>query len=113
MGSFPELCNLISSGKWVEFFDFAPQFVSAIHRFGHKSVFNPSVTISTVHSAKGMEADSVIILDAVSMIIHNSMRAKECFDEECRIAYVAVTRAKKRLWIVSDRKAKYKMEIPV
>ncbi len=112
-GASPELCNLISSGKWVEFFDFAPQFVSAIHRFGHKSVFNPSVIVSTVHSAKGMEADNVIILDAVSTITNNAMRDPDCFDEECRIAYVAVTRAKKRLWIVSDRKAKYRMEIPI
>lgn len=111
-GATPALCDLIRSGMWAEFFEFAPTFVAAIEKFGVAACFEPRVTVSTVHSAKGMESDNVIILDSVGQIVHNASQEQSVFDEECRIAYVACTRARRGLWVVSDHRAKYRMEIP-
>lgn len=62
-----------------------------------------SITISTIHSAKGLEFDNVIILDAVDNIFPSTtvmdIGSKED-NEELRCFYVAITRAKKRLYIM-------------
>jgi len=69
----------------------------------------PSVTISTIHSSKGLEYDKVILIDAVEGIfpsqtsIMNKQKCSICeeFDEEVRLFYVGVTRAKSQLEIIS------------
>jgi len=59
------------------------------------------VTLSTVHSAKGLEWDSVIILDAVEdrFPSRHAQTRPDDFEEERRLFYVACTRAKKNLEI--------------
>lgn len=59
------------------------------------------VTLSTVHSAKGLEWDTVIILDAVEdrFPSRHAQSRPEDFEEERRLFYVACTRAKNRLEI--------------
>jgi superfamily I DNA/RNA helicase len=53
------------------------------------------ITCSSVHRAKGLEADRVFIL---------SETLRETNEEERNIAYVAITRAKKELvWVASGR----------
>ena len=60
-----------------------------------------SVTISTVHSAKGLEFKVVFIVGAEEGIFPAAPRADEGDDieEERRLMYVAVTRAMERLFI--------------
>lgn len=63
------------------------------------------LTLSTVHSAKGLEWKAVFILHAINgsfpMVYHgNGMDSPEKRDEELRLLYVAVTRAKRRLYLV-------------
>lgn len=60
-----------------------------------------SVTISTVHSAKGLEFKVVFIVGAEEGIFPAAPRADECDDveEERRLMYVAVTRAMEKLFI--------------
>ena len=58
-----------------------------------------ALTLSTVHSAKGLEWDAVLIIDLVEDRFpsrHASLRAEE-FEEERRLLYVACTRARKYL----------------
>lgn len=55
----------------------------------------PSITMGTIHSAKGAEADRVILCDGMG-----GRTAEGLDDEERRVWYVAVTRAKHRLDIV-------------
>lgn len=59
------------------------------------------ITLSTVHSAKGLEWDTVIILDAVEdrFPSRHSLSRPEDFEEERRLFYVACTRAKNHLEI--------------
>ncbi|MDI9564898.1 MAG: ATP-dependent helicase [Bacteroidota bacterium] len=60
----------------------------------------PPVTISTIHSAKGLEWHSVFIPHAVEGIIPNSKATgSEEVEEERRVFYVACTRAKENLHI--------------
>lgn len=60
--------------------------------------------LSTMHSAKGLEYDIVIIMDANEGITpHKRAVLKSDIEEERRMFYVAVTRARKRLYIFSCR----------
>ena len=59
------------------------------------------LTISTIHSAKGLEWDSVFIIGAVDGRFPSaySFNSPEELDEELRLMYVATTRAKNNLYI--------------
>ncbi|MCD8378381.1 MAG: ATP-dependent helicase [Candidatus Gastranaerophilales bacterium] len=59
------------------------------------------LTISTIHSAKGLEWDSVFIIGAVDGRFPSaySFNSQEETDEELRLMYVALTRAKNNLYI--------------
>ena len=69
----------------------------------HKNQTNV-VTLMTVHSAKGLEFDNVFIIGMEEGIFpHNrSLFDSEELEEERRLCYVAITRAKKRLWLTSS-----------
>ena len=59
------------------------------------------LTISTIHSAKGLEWNSVFIVGAVDGRFPSvfSFNSDEEMDEELRLMYVAATRAKTDLYI--------------
>lgn len=57
-----------------------------------------NVTLTTIHSAKGLEFDEVIVLDALSGILPvDDIDSLLDPEEEARIFYVAATRAKEHL----------------
>lgn len=59
-----------------------------------------SVSIITMHGAKGLEYETVYIPDLNEGIIpHKKSLTKEALAEERRMLYVAMTRAKKRLYL--------------
>ena len=69
---------------------------------------NNAVTLSTLHSAKGLEFESVYMLDLVDGILPNleSIKAAEkkktdLLEEERRLFYVGMTRAKKELELLT------------
>ena len=58
------------------------------------------ITVSTVHSAKGLEWYAVFIPHALDgMFPSNRATDLEEMEEERRLFYVVVTRAKKKLWV--------------
>lgn len=64
---------------------------------------NSNISISTIHSAKGLEYDNVFIIDLIDgefpqKSILNSFDEK-LLEEERRLFYVAMTRARKRLFL--------------
>lgn len=65
----------------------------------------PSVTLMTIHASKGLEFNNVFLvgwnddLFPTSRAIQQSVEDPEAMEEERRLAYVAITRAKKRLFI--------------
>jgi DNA helicase-2/ATP-dependent DNA helicase PcrA len=59
-----------------------------------------TVTLSTIHSAKGLEWDRVHVVDVVTGIFPSSYCAtREDYDQERRLFYVAITRPKTHLFI--------------
>lgn len=66
--------------------------------YGKLSNVTTNIKISTIHGSKGREADHVILLNSTTQ---NSLEAWENDrDNEVRVWYVGMTRAKKRLTIV-------------
>lgn len=66
-----------------------------------KNSDDEALTISTIHSAKGLEWDSVFIIGSVDGRFPSaySFNSEEEMDEELRLMYVATTRAKNNLYI--------------
>ena len=73
------------------------QEISAL--FGQKDNGN-TISLSTVHRAKGLEADRVFILDPSSLPLKwRSMKPWQR-DQEDNLKYVALTRSKEDLYFV-------------
>ena len=91
-----------------EFFEYINELSEKIKddkKNSGKSLEN-AVTLSTMHSAKGLEFDTVFIPTVVEEVVpHEKSKTKEEIEEERRLFYVGVTRAKNRLYIseVSER----------
>ena len=64
------------------------------------------VTLMTVHSAKGLEFENVFLIGMEEGIFphSNSFFDDEAIEEERRLCYVAITRAKSHLWLVNAHK---------
>src|SRR4026208_474522 len=60
-----------------------------------------TVKLMTIHAAKGLEFPVVFVAGLEEMLFPNalSINTREELEEERRLFYVAVTRAKKRLWV--------------
>ena len=71
----------------------------------HRKVIDSSrmPVISTIHGAKGIEADNVFVFDNITgKIVREKSHNEEARNEESRIFFVACTRPKKRLFIVRN-----------
>ena len=72
---------------------------------GEKLSKDARVKLSTIHAAKGGEADNVLlILDNTKTIRESSEKNEDKADEENRVWYVGVTRTKQNLYIMSAKK---------
>ncbi|NLM13309.1 MAG: ATP-dependent helicase, partial [Epulopiscium sp.] len=70
-----------------------------------------AVTLSTMHGAKGLEFEAVCIAGAVEGVIpHNKSSSPAELEEERRLFYVGITRAKKYL-AISTVKKRYEEEV--
>ena len=67
---------------------------------------NEAVTLMTVHSAKGLEFDNVFVIGLEETIFPhaNSIDDVQQLEEERRLCYVAITRAKDKLWLTNAKK---------
>lgn len=108
LGFRESLTESIKHGDWIQavsprFQRLAEKWVSAARQFGPELASEPQVRLSTIHSAKGAEADTVILsTESSSRVTQNSELFPAQHDEECRVSYVAVTRARARLVVVED-----------
>jgi superfamily I DNA/RNA helicase len=95
--------NLISSEKRYLYFAYAKDVLEDIDKLVKIAANAPFLLLSTVHRVKGGEADFVVVfLDSTRRVAMNATRNR---DEELRVLYVACTRAKKGLFLVSSREA--------
>lgn len=71
---------------------------------GERQVGDEHIVLSTVHSAKGLEFDVVFIVDLLQdEFPGNGSSTGELLEEERRLFYVALTRAKKELYLLFPR----------
>ena len=66
----------------------------------------PRVRIMTLHAAKGLEADNVVIAGVAEQFMPGNESDTETVSEQKRLLYVAVTRAKDSLIISWPRRVK-------
>jgi DNA helicase-2/ATP-dependent DNA helicase PcrA len=112
-GVTPVLEEMIKDGRWSRLLDGAGKWYLAAKKHGPESATSPNVRLSTIHGAKGMEADDVVLAtETAGRIERERELSPQVHDEECRIEYVAVTRAKQRLFIC-DSDEPFSMEIPL
>jgi len=97
--------GLIADGIWHDVLDgialnTREYYLTAL-RSGAKLNENPRIRISTIHAAKGGEADNVVLLTDMAQRTYRSYQAQP--DDEHRVFYVGMTRAKIRLTLVDAR----------
>lgn len=85
--------NLILSKHWLDIFEVPPAYIDYLMQVDLRAV--PHVRVSTIHSAKGMEADNVVLMNGMGARTFEQMN-----DDEHRVWYVAVTRTRHNLTII-------------
>lgn len=104
VGATASLIDRIRSGKWCGLVDRGEEWRRHAERWGASLASNSRIRVGTVHSVKGMEADNVALLTTISKRVEQGMEDVDQHDEECRIAYVGVTRARRRLYVINEGK---------
>lgn len=78
------------------------EYIRAVRRHG-ESLNDPGrVRISTIHGAKGAESENVLVLGDWSARVENSFWGS--VDQELRVWYVALSRAKEKLFITQPQR---------
>jgi DNA helicase-2/ATP-dependent DNA helicase PcrA len=75
-------------------------YMLKVLQHGQKLTEPTKIRLSTIHGAKGAQADHVIVL--TDRAWRSFKEGERLPDDEARTWYVAVTRAKHKLTIVSD-----------
>ena len=80
-------------------------YIREMLSYGEKLSKDARVKLSTIHAAKGGEAENVLlILDNTKTIRESAEKNEDKADEENRVWYVGVTRTKQNLYVMSARK---------
>ena len=99
--------NFYKTEEWFDVFTVDPEeclYIREMLRFQEKLSQEPRVKLSTIHSAKGGEADNVLlILDNTKTIREALEKSQDKYDEEQRVWYVGVTRTKQNLYIMTAK----------
>ena len=94
--------------QWFEVFETEPEdslYIRDMLQAEEKLSQEARVKLSTIHAAKGGEADNVLlILDNTKTIREAIEKSPDKEDEENRIWYVGVTRTKQNLYILAAKK---------
>ena len=80
------------------------EFINNIYLDDSKDSKEDGVKLMTIHQSKGLEFKIVILVDLNEGILPTSNKTITSIEEERRIFYVGITRAKERLFITSAEK---------
>jgi len=109
-----DILRKIESALKEEIAELPHKIVENIKELNEVEKNNKFIAVSTMHSAKGLEADIVIILDVCDGTIPKFHPDNELFevfgrtpdkilDEEKRLFYVALTRAKEKVFVLTEK----------
>ncbi|HYD35946.1 MAG TPA: ATP-dependent helicase [Vitreimonas sp.] len=79
-------------------------FIAALRR-GESLTKVPRIRISTIHGAKGAEADNVVVMSDISNRCYQALQLNP--DDEHRVAYVAASRARENLYVIMPRTSNF------
>lgn len=106
------LIDQIEKGAWAGLVHGGERWRNSARRHGPELATAPQIRLGTIHSTKGMEGETVILSTETTKRISESQEVcQKSYDEERRVEYVGVTRARRRL-IISDDPANYSMRLP-
>lgn len=95
---------IIDMKSYGELFEFVADYTEVLKKQREQSKVNDGVWLMTMHSSKGLEFDCVYIIDAVEDITpYKKAKSASELEEERRMFYVAMTRAKHKLTIISPK----------
>ncbi len=94
--------------------DTRDEFVGRLKQLSHlmsaKHISNSNLTLSTLHGAKGLEFDTVFMIDLTEDIIPSPRALSELdkgvidhYEEERRLFYVGMSRARKNLYFIAPK----------
>ena len=106
-----ELINNISiwekENKEKSLNDFINEISLYVDREEETSIFKKTISLMTIHTSKGLEFKHIFIFGMSESVFPSRKTLDESsfngLEEERRLAYVAVTRAKQKLYITSSR----------
>lgn len=94
--------GLIKDDAWHMALDKLPRddvgYIRSARQRGEKLSQRPRVVVSTIHGAKGGQADHVVLLKEIAFRTYQEMQKNP--EDEMRCWYVGVTRAKRRITVV-------------
>lgn len=97
--------GLLTDKVWHEALTLIPDadvnYILNARRHGEQLSKKPRVRISTIHGAKGGEADHVILMKEMARRTYAEMQENP--EDEARVWYVGATRARKRLTLVQGQ----------
>ena len=98
---FPDL----PEGHWFDVFTLLSvkeiSYIRAMLRRGEKITKQPRIRLSTIHAAKGGEADNVVLLTDITTRVYKNYQENP--DDENRVFYVGITRTKKNLFLIEPQ----------
>ena len=102
MAELKEKGGLLTDVIWHEAMDRLPRddvgYIIKMRQQGERLLKRPRVRLSTIHAAKGGEAEHVVIMKEMAKRTYREMEKDQ--DAERRVFYVGATRARTRLTIV-------------
>jgi hypothetical protein len=110
MSDLLESHGLMTTAPWDEALGAIPDnevvYYKACLRRGEDFTQKPRIRISTIHSAKGAEATNVLLVTDYPQKMAGSVRDVHQADDEKRVFYVGLTRAKKELHLIHPMQSK-------
>ncbi len=96
-----EFANMIADiESYGELFEFIQEYGDMINKQHYKKQADKGIRLLTMHGSKGLEFESVYIMDVVEGVIpYKKSKTKSEIEEERRMMYVAMTRAKHELYM--------------
>lgn len=100
-----EFANMIADmTSYGEMFEFIAEYSELLKKQQEHNKIKKGVNLVTMHSSKGLEYDTVYIIDAVEEITpYKKAKSPAEMEEERRMFYVAMTRARHELNIFSPK----------
>lgn len=108
-----EASNFTNIRDWITYLTSSPLQENNFMKEKNKNDSDSGIMLMTVHASKGLEFDKVYIPECnEKMFPHGTMPDKEACEEERRIFYVAMTRAKKSLELLCMTGTKERPRLP-